>query len=160
MTGVFLFIRKKGYNQAVEKKLTTREELELEAREFTNRLTSGASATLITLSGELGAGKTTFTQAVAKALGVSESVTSPTFVLEKTYDLPAGGTFRKLVHIDAYRLKLPSELHALGFFSRMEDPSNLILLEWPERVASKLPPATVAITLMVNDDTSRTIIYG
>ena len=82
-----------------------------------------ASATLITLSGELGAGKTTFTQFVAKTLGVGDIVNSPTFVIEKIYGIPGNeldvhspqNRFSRLVHIDAYRLQSSGDLTSLGF---------------------------------------------
>ena len=94
-------------------------------------------ATLIALSGDLGAGKTAFTKAVAKVLGVSEEVTSPTFVLEKIYQL-AGKQWKHLIHIDAYRLEGGHELLAIGFDGIYRDAGNLILLEWPEKVPSAL----------------------
>jgi tRNA threonylcarbamoyladenosine biosynthesis protein TsaE len=144
----------------VEKRIENLEELEQEAKNFVQTLRSHDTATLVTLSGELGAGKTTFTQAIARALGVSETVTSPTFVIEKIYDLPEGSTFSRLVHIDAYRLKQGEDLKALGFDALLQDARTLILLEWPERVADALPLVTVTLTLVVNDNGSRTLTYG
>lgn len=117
-------------------------------------------ATLVTLSGDLGAGKTAFTKVVATALGVTETVTSPTFVLEKIYALPESAPFKRLIHIDAYRLEGGAELAPLGFDEVMKDSSNLILLEWPEKVRDGLPEPTVALTLTVTSDTSRTLTYG
>src|SRR5689334_7666432 len=88
-----------------EKILSSLEALQAEAASFVSSLTPKESgATLVTLTGELGAGKTSFTQGVARALGIEESVTSPTFVLEKVYELADHG-FKRLVHIDAYRLE-------------------------------------------------------
>ncbi|MDB5195161.1 MAG: hypothetical protein JWO84_345 [Parcubacteria group bacterium] len=144
----------------MEKRIENLEALEQEARNFIHALAPGEKATLVTLSGELGAGKTTFTQALAQALGVAETVTSPTFVLEKIYELPASAPFRRLVHIDAYRLNGGHELASLGFSELMKDVGNLIVLEWPERVANMLPPATVAITLIPEADGARTMTYA
>jgi len=90
-------------------------------------------ATVLALSGELGAGKTTFTQGIARGLGVTEQVTSPTFVIQKTYPLD-GQYFARLVHIDAYRLADEKELNAIDFQRYVEDSKNLIVIEWPERV--------------------------
>ena len=146
----------------MEKTLTTLAELEGEAARFARAVAPAErGATLVTLSGELGAGKTAFTKAVAKALGIEETVTSPTFVIEKIYSLPRelGGPtpkFARLVHIDAYRLESGADLSPLGFDELMKDPSNLVLLEWPEMVADALPPAAVRITLSPNADGSRT----
>lgn len=134
-------------------------------REAANALIEGLAprehgATLITLSGELGAGKTAFVQAVAKALGVEDAVTSPTFVLEKIYMLPPYGPWKRLVHIDAYRLKGGAELGALGFDEAMQDVGNLIMLEWPEMVADRLPEPAAALRLETHPDGSRIISYG
>lgn len=133
--------------------------LRAEATRLLSTLVPGAKATLITLTGELGAGKTAFTQALATELGIDEPVTSPTFVLEKIYTL-SDQRFSRLAHIDAYRLKGGSELAALGFDELMNDSTTLVVLEWPERVADMLPPATVAMTIVVNTDGSRTISYA
>ena len=95
-------------------------------------------ALVVGLSGHLGAGKTAFTKAVATLLGVEEEVTSPTFVIMKVYginpkaevDVP----WKRLVHIDAYRLERREELGALDWEKLVADKNNLILMEWPENV--------------------------
>ncbi len=115
-------------------------------------------ATLVTLSGELGAGKTVFVKVVAQTLGVTETVTSPTFVLEKIYPL-SGGAFKNLIHIDAYRFEDSAEISALNFEELMKDSGNLVVLEWPERVKNALPKAHVTITLEALPDGSRKIAY-
>ena len=140
----------------MEEKVESLETLRNIAHELVANLKAVDRATLITLSGELGAGKTTFSQMVGEMLGVSEHMVSPTFVLEKIYDLPSTTEFSKLIHIDAYRLKSGDDLTALGFSELLQDPTNIILLEWPERVIDALPRATVAITLQVHEDGTRT----
>ena len=145
----------------MQERVQTLEDLDRAAGEFTRglkRRTDGA--TLVTLSGELGAGKTAFVKAVAEALGVEEVVNSPTFVLEKIYALPEGAAFKRLVHIDAYRLERGAELAPLGFDELMKDAGNLILLEWPEKVAEALPVPAARISFASNTDGSRTISYG
>ncbi len=122
-----------------------------------NGLSKVDGATLITLSGELGAGKTTLSQSMGKLLGVSENMTSPTFVLERVYELPHGKSFKRLVHIDAYRLSSGSELSALGFDELMKNEENLVVLEWPEKVADTLPKATLAVTISIQEDGSRLV---
>lgn len=150
----------------MEKRIESLAALAEEARDFVSRITPRTEgATLVTLSGELGAGKTAFTKEVAKMLGVDEVITSPTFVLEKVYpvrpvDHGAGAQFKRLIHIDAYRLESGESLAPLGFEERMQDPGNLVLLEWPERVADSLPPAHVAITFTVLPNDARTITYA
>lgn len=132
-----------------------------EAQAFAAGLTpKAAGATLVTLSGELGAGKTAFTKAVAQAYGVEDVVTSPTFVLEKIYTLPREAPFSALVHIDAYRLEKGADLAPLGFDGLMREAGNLVLLEWPERVEDTLPPADVAIRITPHPGGSRTLAYA
>ena len=161
------------YNPRMETVVRTMGELEAEAARFAATLGPQVEgATLVTLSGELGAGKTVFVKALAKVLGIEDTVTSPTFVLEKIYSLtdtkcPSAADghlvsvkgFRRLVHIDAYRLDEHESLAPLGFDELMRDPSNLILLEWPERVAG-LPEPTERIHFEPHLDGSRTLSYG
>ena len=98
--------------------------------------TESDEALVVGLSGHLGAGKTAFVKAVAKILGVKETVTSPTFVLMKIYEIntEVGPLWKRLIHIDAYRLEKREELEALDFERLVSDPHNLILIEWPENV--------------------------
>lgn len=146
----------------MEKVIRTLEELYAEAARFVGALAPRAEgATLVTLSGELGAGKTAFVKAVAKVLGVAEVVNSPTFVLEKIYSLGSPTSkFARLVHIDVYRLEKGDDLAPLGFNELMQDAGNLILLEWPEKVAGALPVPRVRIALASLPDGSHTISYG
>ena len=74
----------------------------------------GGGATVLALHGELGAGKTTFTQTLARTLGVTDAVTSPTFVIMKLYELQHQ-SFETLIHIDAYRIEHSDEMRVLGF---------------------------------------------
>jgi tRNA threonylcarbamoyladenosine biosynthesis protein TsaE len=119
----------------------------------------GTGATVVTLSGELGAGKTTFAQKLARELGVEEHVTSPTFVLEKIYRLN-GRQFERLVHIDAYRLESSRELEVLGFKELLDDPKNLILLEWPERVPELVPKDAISIRFDITGEERTISING
>lgn len=103
-------------------------------------------AALVTLSGNLGAGKTTFVQALAQALGVTEPVVSPTYVLMKSYELH-NQPFARLVHIDAYRLASGQEFAALEPASFLLDEDALVCIEWPERIEGALPKPDVALVL-------------
>lgn len=108
------------------------------------------SATLVALRGELGAGKTTFVQALGKRLGIGDTMQSPTYVLMRSY--PTAHTrLTKLVHIDAYRLDKPEEFVALQPDKFLRDPHTLVLLEWPERVEGMLPPADITIRFSSQD---------
>ncbi len=127
------------------------------AKTFINSLTpEKEGATIIALKGNLGAGKTTFTQQVAEILEVEETVTSPTFVIEKIYKL-SHKKFDFLIHIDAYRLESGRELEVLGWKEISENPKNLIMLEWPERVAEILPSTITTISFLFIDETTREI---
>jgi tRNA threonylcarbamoyladenosine biosynthesis protein TsaE len=114
------------------------------------------AAAIVGLSGDLGSGKTTFIQGLAQALGVSEPLTSPTFVIEKVYRLD-DPDFSRLVHIDAYRLSGGSELRPLGWERLIADQKNLIVIEWPERIADALPPQTITVSFTFLDETRRKI---
>jgi tRNA threonylcarbamoyladenosine biosynthesis protein TsaE len=99
------------------------------------------TATIIGLSGDLGAGKTTLVQTIANALGVVETVTSPTFVVAKWYETNVE-TWKTLVHIDAYRIEDESELIAIGWEDIITSPETLVVIEWPEHIEQSLPPQT------------------
>lgn len=101
------------------------------AEEVAPRLTPGG---LLLLEGELGAGKTTFTQALARVYGITRTVTSPTFTLANEYRLPDGGRF---VHFDLYRLASPEGLYDLGLEDALEHDARMVV-EWPERAARVL----------------------
>jgi tRNA threonylcarbamoyladenosine biosynthesis protein TsaE len=110
------------------------------AENFIKKISLGIydTALVVGLYGELGSGKTTFTQAVAKIFGIKEDITSPTFVIEKIYEVKKGD-FRKLIHIDAYRLDSAKELSALDWSRTLSDTKSIIFIEWPERVLEILP---------------------
>jgi tRNA threonylcarbamoyladenosine biosynthesis protein TsaE len=119
---------------------------------------SPAGATVVGLTGELGAGKTTLAQAVAKLLSVADSIQSPTFVVMKTYT-PAAGSFTKFVHMDAYRIDSLDELAPLRFADVLQEPNTLVLIEWPERIKEALPSDTFHISIDHAGD-ERIITYG
>ncbi len=115
-------------------------------------------AVVLALRGELGAGKTTFVQQLAKQMGIRESVVSPTSVLMKKYALPEGlnpmgqkRRFKTLVHIDAYRLDSPKEFAALKPQEFLEDPSVLVVVEWPEKLGAELPAPDLTINFSSED---------
>lgn len=85
---------------------------------------------LLYLTGELGAGKTTLVQALAKQLGIDDRVTSPTYTIEKIYHADKINFY----HLDLYRLKKPEELESLGLQDIVYHEANLVVIEWPELV--------------------------
>lgn len=126
------------------------------AEEVLSKISSGEKATVVALSGDLGAGKTTLTQQIAGLLGVKEAVISPTFVIMKIYGL-SKQKWKHLVHIDAYRLESEKELELLGWHEMINDSSNLILIEWPEKVPG-LTKDALFVSLSHKDEHTREIL--
>jgi tRNA threonylcarbamoyladenosine biosynthesis protein TsaE len=120
-------------------------------------LNGSARATTLGLTGMLGAGKTTFVQSMAKNLGVKEHVTSPTFVIARFYDIPEHPQFRRFVHIDAYRIESSDELRPLRFDELCADPTNLIVVEWPELLGDNFPKEALRFYIDSVDATTRRI---
>ncbi len=106
---------------------------------------------LITLSGELGAGKTAFIAGLSRGWGSADQVTSPTFVLVNQYRRPDG---QRLWHLDCYRLNSGDEALALGFDDLL-DSGAVLVVEWPERIAAVLPPERLNVRLAWVDETRR-----
>jgi tRNA threonylcarbamoyladenosine biosynthesis protein TsaE len=96
-----------------------------------------APHSILTLEGDLGAGKTTFVQAIARGLGVRERATSPTYALVHRYQGERGPVF----HLDCYRLRDPDEAADLDWESLQRD-GDALLIEWPEKAAGWVPQAT------------------
>jgi tRNA threonylcarbamoyladenosine biosynthesis protein TsaE len=122
----------------------------------------GKFATVVALHGNLGAGKTTLTKSIAKALGINDTITSPTFVIQKRFEIPAEahgtfGSLKNLIHIDAYRIDLQDQLVKLGWNTISRDNDNIIVVEWPENVADVLPPTTTHVYLNFINETTREI---
>lgn len=108
------------------------------------------------LQGNLGSGKTAFTQLVGKILGVEENMASPTFVIMKVYEIDFHG-FKNFIHIDAYRLEKESELLHLGWEEMIKGPENLIFIEWPENVPGLIPESAHKVSLEFVDESTRSI---
>jgi len=122
---------------------------------------SGAS--ILALSGQLGAGKTTITQAISKLLGIKEKIVSPTFVIMKIYEINKKSvhyrSFKKLIHIDAYRLENEDDLKKIGWEDISRDKENLIIIEWPERVKGLLNRKSFWVELGHVDDETRSLEF-
>ena len=115
------------------------EEMTAFAREFAARVTARRGGAVIALYGDLGAGKTTFVQVLASALGVTRPVTSPTFTLVCEHPLPSGGV---LVHMDLYRLEKGADLDAIGLEDYIRSGA-IVAIEWAERAEGSLPDDTI-----------------
>tara|TARA_B100001540_G_C15776019_1_gene628691 strand:- start:951 stop:1385 length:435 start_codon:yes stop_codon:yes gene_type:complete len=144
----------------MKKTLYSQAEMEKEASSFLHNLTEKEGATVLALKGDLGAGKTTFTQSLAKALNIQQALTSPTFVIQKSYTIPNHPFFNTLIHIDAYRLESADELFHLGFKELLSDNKNLICVEWPEKVPEAIPQDATTLLFSFINDTTREIDYA
>lgn len=111
---------------------------------------------VVTLAGDLGAGKTTFAQFLIQALSAGEvEVTSPTFTLLQTYPVTlSGGAACELYHYDLYRIEHPSALIELGLDEAI---MQLALIEWPERLGDTKLPVALALCFTLADDGARTV---
>ena len=138
----------------MELKITSLEEIGAVAEEFV-RLAMQED-TVFAFNGQMGAGKTTFIKALCEALGVSETVTSPTFSIVNEYR--ADETGELIYHFDFYRIKKLDEAYDMGcedyFYS-----GAVCFIEWPELVEELLPGNTVWVDIRVNDDESRSIVW-
>ena len=111
---------------------------------------------VVTISGELGAGKTTLTRAICRGYGVADDVTSPTFALVHRYSSPRSAVF----HLDLYRLQSTDDLTNIGWDELLAEPA-LILIEWPERAAGRIPDNHVPISLQhLPGNPSRRVLYA
>jgi len=126
----------------------------LETRELARRLAAAAHLpAVIALAGNLGAGKTEFVKGLGWGLGLDpDSICSATFVIVCEY-----GTSRKLVHVDAYRLRSSDELDAIGWDEIITAEDSLVAVEWADRVTDRLPPETLRIEMELLGPTQRKI---
>jgi tRNA threonylcarbamoyladenosine biosynthesis protein TsaE len=131
------------------------------------------TATVFGLTGDLGSGKTAFVKSVAKHLGITETLSSPTFIIAKSYTLPNENTpletlegakdlrahphFHELIHIDAYRMENPEEADVLRLPSLLQDGRNLIFIEWPEMLGEHMPSHIRTIHCTFIDEATRTL---
>lgn len=145
----------------MEKKIKNVEGMEKEAVVALRQLMKnhdGKQALIVGLVGDLGAGKTVFVKAIARELGSTEIVTSPTFVIEKIYKI-SKNSYLFLIHIDAYRLNSCEEMDHIGWNSIRKDPKNIIFIEWADRVEECMPTGTAWITIEYMREDTRKIYY-
>ncbi|MGN0201291.1 MAG: tRNA (adenosine(37)-N6)-threonylcarbamoyltransferase complex ATPase subunit type 1 TsaE [Candidatus Cryptobacteroides sp.] len=129
------------------------QEIDSAARDFLER-TKGRN--LVAFYAPMGAGKTTFTTAVCRCLGVEEdAVSSPTFAIVNEYRTGKG---EPLFHFDFYRINKVSEALDIGFYDYI-DSGYLCIMEWAENIEDILPEETLKVSIQVNPDESRTLSW-
>lgn len=113
---------------------------------------------VIALSGELGAGKTTFVQGFGKGLGIKEKIISPSFVLIRQHKIPKSKSI--FFHVDLYRLEDEKNLRQLGIEELWADSNSIVLIEWAEKAKRFLPNGTTYINFKSLGETKRKITVG
>lgn len=111
----------------------------------------------ILLFGDLGAGKTTFMQGLAKGLGIRHRIISPTFIIVRKYEVPIG-TITYLYHIDLYRTETEADLKGLGIPEILEEKNAVVAIEWCEKLGSLLPKKRWEVAFEWVNENERKII--
>lgn len=114
------------------------------ARQIVRAKKQSRAARIVALYGNLGSGKTTFVQGFMRGLGVRARMASPTFIIMRRVSLRRA-RFRSAYHVDAYRLRGPRRARSLGLEALIENPLNIILIEWPENIRSLIPKSAIRI---------------
>lgn len=121
---------------------------------------AGSMPRVLCLWGELGSGKTTFVQGLAKGLGITARLLSPTFIIVRRYRRTDTAGF--LYHLDLYRMTSADDTESIGFGDMIRDESSLTVIEWPERLGVSLPKDRLDIRFSVLPDGGHHIVatYG
>ena len=127
-------------------------DLERAAKEFLEKI---GDNTLVAFFAPMGSGKTTFTTAICKVLGVTDPVGSPTFAIVNEYMCADGAP---MYHFDFYRLNKPQEAIEIGLYDYL-DSGCLCIMEWPENIEELLPEETLKVYFTINPDQSRTLTW-
>ena len=128
------------------------EDLERAASEFLEKI---GDNTLVAFFAPMGSGKTTFTTAICKVLGVTDPVGSPTFAIVNEYMREDGDP---MYHFDFYRINKLQEAIEIGLYDYL-DSGCLCIMEWPENIEELLPEETVRVYFTINPDQSRTLVW-
>lgn len=124
--------------------------------EFARHLKEGKLPRVVFLYGDLGSGKTTFTQGFAKGLGITSRLLSPTFIIVRRYDIPDHDGF--FYHVDLYRLNSADETDELGLSEIFADPANFVVVEWAEKLEEAVPDKRSDIWFTTLDDGRHRIV--
>jgi len=112
---------------------------------------------VICLYGDLGSGKTTFVQGLARGLGIEKRIISPTFIIMRTYEIN-DAKVKNFYHVDLYRIETEKDVEGLGLIELMGDPEDIVVIEWPEKIENLLPQERKDIVFKYLDEDQREIV--
>ncbi len=115
-------------------------------------------ARVLALKGDLGGGKTTFVQFLAEKLGIKEDVLSPTFVIFRKFKAPF--PFQYFYHFDCYRIKNSKEILDLGFREIVDNPKNIVVIEWAGKIEDILPEEALVLNFEFLEENKRKITFN
>jgi len=125
--------------------------------EFAHKLRGGE---VLALHGDLGSGKTTFVQGLAKGLGIAGHVISPTFIIMRTYAIRNSQfAIRNFYHVDLYRIEGEEDAEGLGLLDLFDDRENIVVIEWPDKIENLLPENRIDLYFEYKGDDKREIRY-
>lgn len=107
---------------------------------------------VIFLLGELGSGKTTFVRGIARGLGITTRLLSPTYIIVRRYSIPKLSSESFLYHLDLYRTKGISDAQDVGIFEMLDDSNSITVIEWPEMMSGLLLPPRIECRLKCIED--------
>ena len=120
------------------------------ARDFAKNLKAGD---VLCLYGNLGSGKTSFVQGLAKGLGITRRIISPTFIIARRYEI----SDLNLYHIDLYRTQTLQDLQSIGINEILEDDNNIVAIEWAEKLLDLIPKKRIDLKFEYIDENTRKI---
>lgn len=138
------------------------EETQKIGEEFAKKLIGGG---VVALHGDLGGGKTTFTQGIARGLGIKNRIISPTFIVLRTYKLKTENLKQKTTlknsklfyHIDLYRIETKNDIEGLGIDEILKNKDNIVVIEWAERLGNLLPKQRIDVYFEYINENKRKI---
>lgn len=132
------------------------EETQKIAMSIAEKIQSGG---VLLLKGDLGSGKTTFTQGFAKGLGITRRINSPTFIIMREYRIMNyESRIKNFYHLDLYRTETDRDLEGLGIEEIVQNSDNIVVIEWPEKLGELMPKHAKTITFNYLNETEREII--
>jgi len=144
--GIILYMLSKSPEETIEA-----------GREYAQKLKGGE---VIGLIGELGSGKTTFIKGLAEGLRVDETITSPTFVILKSYSAKIQQKKIEFIHIDAYRVESIDDIKSVGIEDYIGREDAIVVVEWAEKIREILPKNTIYINFKHRKEYEREVIVG